>query len=174
VTSAVFPVWAATHQVNRVAALALATAEAIAFGEEFMAQTVKNARALAASLDERGIPMLGRHKNFTTTHQAIADVRKHGRGLACAQALERANIIVNKNLIPSDAATDWNYPGGLRIGTIEVTRYGMKEPEMAAIGEMIARVVVRRESPESVRPDAVALRAGFRRLYYCFENGLPA
>jgi glycine hydroxymethyltransferase len=174
VTSAVFPVWAATHQVNRVAALALATAEAIAFGEEFMAQIVKNARALAASLDERGIPMLGRQKNFTTTHQAIADVRKHGRGLACAQALERANIIVNKNLIPSDAATDWNYPGGLRIGTIEVTRYGMKEPEMAAIGEMIARVVVRRESPESVRPDAVALRAGFRRLYYCFENGLAA
>jgi len=173
VTSAVFPVWAATHQVNRVAALALATAEAIAFGEEFMAQTVKNARALAASLDERGIPMLGRHKNFTTTHQAIADVRKHGRGLACAQALERANIIVNKNLIPSDAATDWNYPGGLRIGTIEVTRYGMKEPEMAAIAEMIARVVVRRESPESVRPDAVALRTGFRRLYYCFENGCP-
>jgi glycine hydroxymethyltransferase len=174
VTSAIFPVWAATHQVNRVAALALATAEAIAFGEEFMAQTVKNARALAASLDERGIPMLGRHKNFTTTHQAIADVRKHGRGLACAQALERANIIVNKNLIPSDAATDWNYPGGLRIGTIEVTRYGMKEPEMVAIAEMIARVVVRRESPESVRPDAVALRVGFRRLYYCFENGLPA
>src|SRR6266849_5498002 len=174
VTSAVFPVWAATHQVNRVAALALATAEAIAFGEEFMAQIVKNARALAASLDERGIPMLGRHKNFTTTHQAIADVRKYGRGLACAQALERANIIVNKNLVPSDAATDWNYPGGLRIGTIEVTRYGMKEPEMGAIADMIARVVVRRESPESVRPDAVALRAGFRRLYYCFENGLPA
>jgi len=174
VTSAVFPVWAATHQVNRVAALALATAEAIAFGEEFMAQIVKNARALAASLDERGIPMLGRHKNFTTTHQAIADVRKYGRGLACAQALERANIIVNKNLVPSDAATDWNYPGGLRIGTIEVTRYGMKEPEMAAIAEMIARIVVRRESPESVRPDAVALRAGFRRLYYSFENGLPA
>jgi glycine hydroxymethyltransferase len=174
VTSAVFPVWAATHQVNRVAALALATAEAIAFGEEFMAQIVMNARALAASLDERGIPMLGRHKNFTTTHQAIADVRKYGRGLACAQALERANIIVNKNLVPTDAATDWNYPGGLRIGTIEVTRYGMKEPEMAAIAEMIARVVVRRESPESVRPDAVALRAGFRRLYYSFENGLPA
>ncbi len=143
VTSAVFPVWAATHQVNRVAALALATAEAIAFGEEFMAQIVMNARALAASLDERGIPMLGRHKNFTTTHQAIADVRKYGRGLACAQALERANIIVNKNLVPTDAATDWNYPGGLRIGTIEVTRYGMKEPEMAAIAEMIARVVVR-------------------------------
>ncbi|MBI3709402.1 MAG: aminotransferase class I/II-fold pyridoxal phosphate-dependent enzyme [Proteobacteria bacterium] len=174
VTTAVFPVWAATHQVNRVAALALATAEAIAFGEAFMAQIVKNARALAAALDARGLPMLGRHKGFTTTHQAIADVRRYGRGLACAQTLERANIIVNKNLLPSDAPADWNTPGGLRIGTIEVTRNGMKEREMEAIADMIARVVVRRERPETVKNDALALRSGFRQLYYCFENGLPA
>jgi glycine hydroxymethyltransferase len=173
VATAVFPVWAATHQVNRVAALALATAEAIAFGEAFMAQIVRNAKALARALDERGIPMLGRHKGFTQTHQAIADVRRHGRGLACAQALERANIIVNKNLIPTDAPKDWDYPGGLRLGTIEVTRYGMKEREMEAIAEMIHRVLVRREPPERVKPDALALRSGFRTLYYGFENGLP-
>src|SRR5690349_11133787 len=97
ITTAVFPVWAATHQVNRVAALALATAEAIAFGSAYMAQIVRNAQALARALDERGIPMLGRGKGYTTTHQAIADVREYGRGLACAQALERANVIVNKN-----------------------------------------------------------------------------
>ena len=50
-----------------------------------------------------------------------------GRGLKVAQTLERANIIVNKNLLPSDRKEDWDYPGGLRIGTIEVTRYGMRE-----------------------------------------------
>jgi glycine hydroxymethyltransferase len=174
VTNAVFPIWAATHQVNRVAALALATAEAIAYGEAFMAQIVRNAQALAKALDERGLPMLGRHKGFTTTHQAIADARQFGRGLECAQTLERANIIVNKNLIPTDAPKDWDYPGGLRMGTIEVTRYGMKEREMVEIAELIARVVVRRESPEAVKKDALALRAGFRTLYYCFEAGLPA
>ena len=47
VTTAIFPVWAATHQVNRVAALALATAEALAFGERLQAQIVANAKALA-------------------------------------------------------------------------------------------------------------------------------
>jgi glycine hydroxymethyltransferase len=174
VTTAVFPVWAATHQVNRVAALAVATAEAIAYGEAFMAQIVANAKALAQALDERGIPMLGRHKGFTTTHQAIADVRGRGRGLACAQALERANIIVNKNLLPTDTPKDWDYPGGLRMGTIEMTRYGMKQPEMVEIAELIARVLVRGERPEAVKPDALALRSGFRTLYYCFETGLPA
>src|SRR5260370_4857197 len=73
VTTAVFPVWAATHQVNRVAALALAAAEAIQYGEAFMAQIVRNARALAAALDARGLPMLGPHKGFPQTHQPIPD-----------------------------------------------------------------------------------------------------
>lgn len=173
VTTAVFPVWAATHQVNRVAALALATAEAIAFGDALQAQIVANAKALAAALQARGIPMLGAHKGFTTTHQAIADVTGYGRGLAAAQTLERANIIVNKNLLPSDRKEDWDYPGGLRIGTIEVTRFGMKEKEMEAIAELIARVVVRGEAPEAIRPEAVALRRSFPTLYYCFEHGLP-
>ena len=173
VTTAVFPVWAATHQVNRVAALALATAEAIEYGAAFMAQIVRNAKALAAALDARGLPMLGRHKGFTQTHQAIADARSVGRGLEAARRLERANIIVNKNLIPDDKPVDWDYPGGLRMGTIEVTRLGMREPEMEAIAELIARVLLKREEPEQVKPDALGLRRGFQTLYYCFETGLP-
>jgi len=173
VTTAIFPVWAATHQVNRVAALALAAAEAIAYGERFMAAIVANAKALAQALDARGIPMLGRHKGFTTTHQAIGDVRKFGRGLAVAQRLERANLIVNKNLLPADKPEDWDYPGGIRIGAIEVTRLGMGPREMEQIAELIARIVVRNEDPERVKREALALRSGFQKLYYCFENGLP-
>ena len=173
VTAAVFPVWAATHQVNRVAALALATAEAIEYGAAFMAQIVRNAKALAAALDARGLPMLGRHKGFTETHQAIADARNVGRGLEAARRLERANIIVNKNLIPEDKPGDWDYPGGLRMGTIEVTRLGMREPEMEAIAELIARVLLEREEPARVKADALALRREFQTLYYCFETGLP-
>ena len=118
-STAVFPVWAATHQVNRVAALALATAEALAFGPAYMAQIVSNAQALAKGLQDRGIPMLGAAKGFTRTHQVIADVGRYGRGLAAAQKLERANIIVNKNLLPNDKPEDWDYPSGLRIGTID-------------------------------------------------------
>ena len=173
VTTAVFPVWAATHQVNRVAALALAAAEAIEYGAAFMAQIVRNAKALAAALDARGLPMLGRHKGFTETHQAIADARNVGRGLEAARRLERANIIMNKNLIPDDKPADWDYPGGLRMGTIEVTRLGMREREMEAIAELIARVLLKREEPERVKPDALALRREFQTLYYCFETGLP-
>jgi glycine hydroxymethyltransferase len=174
VTTAVFPVWAATHQVNRVAALALATAEAIAFGPAYMDQIVRNAQALARGLQDRGIPMLGSARGFTRTHQAIADVSRYGRGLAAAQKLERANIIVNKNLLPSDKPEDWDYPSGLRIGTIEATRLGMKESQMDTIAEFIAEIVVRGTAPEVLLPKVLDFRSGYQQLYYCFENGLPS
>jgi glycine hydroxymethyltransferase len=90
-----------------------------------------------------------------------------------AQTLERANIIVNKNLLPADHKEDWDYPGGIRIGTIEVTRYGMKEPEMERIADLITRILVKGEEPERIRSEAVALRRAFPTIYYCFENGLP-
>ena len=73
----------------------------------------------------------------------------------------------------ADKPADWAFPGGIRIGTIEVTRQGMGPREMTEIAEMIARVVVRGEEPEKVKRDALALRAGFPKLYYCFEHGLP-
>ncbi|HXH02032.1 MAG TPA: serine hydroxymethyltransferase [Candidatus Competibacteraceae bacterium] len=172
-THAVFPVWAATHQVNRVAALALATAENLAYGPTYMAQIVRNAQALGKALHERGIPMLGAHKGYTRTHQVIADVRGFGRGLEVARKLERANLIVNKNLLPADRPEDWDYPGGLRIGTIEVTRLGMREAEMEWIAERMADVVVRGIDPEVVRRQVVEFRSAYQTLYYCFENGLP-
>jgi glycine hydroxymethyltransferase len=172
-THAIFPVLAATHQVNRVAALAASAAELLAFGKEYMAQIVRNAQALGAALDHRGIPMLGAHKGYTTTQQVIADVRQFGGGLEVAQRLARANIITNKNLIPDDRPEDWNHPGGLRLGTIEVTRLGMGESQMETIADFIARILVERAEPEAVRDEVIAFRQPYQTLYYCFENGLP-
>lgn len=172
-THAVFPVLAATHQVNRVAALAVSAAEMIAFGQQYMAQIVRNAQALGAALERRGIPMLAAHKGYTTTHQVIADVRQFGGGLEVAQRLARANIITNKNLIPSDSAENWDRPGGLRIGTTEITRLGMREDEMETIADFFARVLVDGVAPEQVVDDVVAFREPYQTVYYCFESGLP-
>jgi glycine hydroxymethyltransferase len=166
---AVFPALAATHQVNRVAALAAAAAELIEFGPEYMAQIVANARALGAALNERGIPMLAANKGFTRTHQVIADVSGFGGGLEVAHRLAEANVITNKNLIPRDRAEDWDRPSGLRIGTTEVTRLGMREPEMLRIADFVAAVLVENRSPETVRRDVVAFRRGYQRVGYCFE-----
>ncbi len=173
ITDAIFPILAATHQVNRVAALAVSAAEMITFGQVYMAQIVHNAQTLGAALTRRGITILGAHKGYTTTHQVIADVRQFGGGLEVAQRLARANIITNKNLIPSDKPQDWNHPGGLRIGTTEITRLGMKEQEMETIADFMARILVEQKSPEVVVDDVVAFREPYQTVYYCFDHGIP-
>jgi glycine hydroxymethyltransferase len=170
---AIFPTLAATHQVNRVAALAVSAAEMIAFGSVYMARIVRNAQALGAALARHGIPMLGAHKGFTRTHQVITDVRPFGGGLSVAQRLGAANIITNKNLIPGDRPEDWDRPGGLRLGTTEVTRLGMGEREMEVIAGFMARIVVEGAAPEDVVGDVVAFREPYQTLYYCFDTGLP-
>ncbi|WP_339186733.1 serine hydroxymethyltransferase [Brevibacillus sp. FSL K6-6036] len=170
ITDAVFPALAATHQVNRVAALAAAAAEFLAFGKEYMAQIVSNAQALGKALSERGITVLGAHKGFTRTHQIILDVRAFGGGLEVAQELAKANIITNKNLIPCDKPTDWNHPSGLRIGTTEVTRLGMKEAEMESIAELIVTVLEKREPLEVTRKRVVEMRSAYQKIHYCFDG----
>src|SRR6266851_5110496 len=145
---AVFPVLAATHQVNRVAALAVASAEMIAFGRTYMAEIVRNAQCLGAALDRRGITVLAAHKGYTRTHQIILDMRRYGGGIEVAGRLARANIITNKNLIPADRPEDWDRPSGLRIGTTEVTRLGMDGADMEVIADFIYRILVESVTPE--------------------------
>jgi len=103
----------------------------------------------------------------------IADVRQFGGGLQVAQQLARANIITNKNLIPADRPEDWDRPGGLRMGTIEITRLGMGQAEMETIADFIARILIERGDPEKVVDDVIAFRQPYQTLYYCFEHGLP-
>ncbi|USG63328.1 serine hydroxymethyltransferase [Brevibacillus ruminantium] len=169
ITDAIFPALAATHQVNRVAALAAAAAEFLAYGNDYMAQIVTNAQALGKALADRGVPVLGSHKGFTRTHQIILDVRAYGGGLKVAQELAKANIITNKNLIPCDRPEDWDYPSGLRIGTTEVTRLGMKEAEMETVANLIVSVLEGKEEPEETRKQVIEMRRGYQKIHYCFD-----
>ena len=173
-TTAIFPVLAATHQVNRVAALAVSAAEMLEYGNVYMAQIVKNAQALAKALEERGIPVLAAHRGYTRTHQTIADVKQFGGGLDVAHKLAEANLITNKNLIPGDQPEDWDRPSGLRIGTIEVTRLGLMEQDMATIADFMARVLVKGEHTATVRQDVEDFRLPLQDFYYNFDHGWPA
>ncbi|MFQ5859038.1 MAG: serine hydroxymethyltransferase, partial [Anaerolineae bacterium] len=166
---AVFPGMAATHQINRVAALAVSLAEMLAFGREYMAQIVANSQSLAGALHVRGFNVLAAHKGYTQTHQVAVHVGEHGGGYAVAERLARANIIVNKNLMPTDTPETWDRPSGIRLGTTEVTRLGMKAAEMEQVAGFIHRVLVSGEAPEQVAREVTAFRAGFQTVGYCFD-----
>lgn len=117
--------------------------------------------------------MIGAHKGYTRTHQVIGNTRQFGGGLDAAHLLARANIVINKNLIPGDSPEDWGRPGGLRMGAVEVTRLGMGEAEMHAIADLMTRVLVEKESPETVGEDAIEFRQAYQTLFYNFDHGLP-
>jgi glycine hydroxymethyltransferase len=145
----------------------------IEFGKFYMAQIVKNSKALGKALHERGIPVLGAHKGYSQSHQIIARVKEFGGGLEVAHRLAEANIITNKNLVPEDKPEDWDRPSGLRIGTIEVTRLGMNAADMGTIADFIARVLVEGEDPASVQKDVLDFRLPRQTLYYNFDYEYP-
>ncbi|MCS7131637.1 MAG: serine hydroxymethyltransferase, partial [Hadesarchaea archaeon] len=152
INRAVFPGIVSNHHLHAVAALAIALAEMLEFGKDYAAQIVKNARALGQALYERGFSVLCPDLDFTASHTLVVDITKYGDGGTLEQQLERANIVLNRNLLPWDIREGRHYknPGGIRLGTSEVTRLGMKEGEMEEIAEFIKRVVIDGERPEAV------------------------
>ncbi|MFQ5950617.1 MAG: serine hydroxymethyltransferase, partial [Candidatus Geothermarchaeales archaeon] len=146
--------------------------EMLAFGKKYTAQVVRNAKALASSLHEEGINVLGEGFGFTESHTIIADTTKYGLGGDLEKKLERANIILNRNLLPYDLRHDRHFtnPGGIRLGSLEVTRLGMKEDDMKEIARLIARVIVKGEDPVKVREDVKEFRRDFQEVDYCFES----
>jgi glycine hydroxymethyltransferase len=173
---AAFPGMLSNHHLHAVAGVAVACAEMLEFGREYTRQVVKNAKALGQALYERGLNVLAEHKGFTESHVVLIDITKHGDGGTIEGELEKANVIINRNLLPWDIkeGRHFEHPGGIRLGTSEVTRLGMGESEMTEIAEFIKRVIVDKEDPKNVAKDVVDFRGGFQKVHYCFESATEA
>lgn len=173
---ATFPGLVSNHHLHAVAGVAIALAEMLEFGKSYAQQIVKNSRALGQALHERGLTVLGEKKGFTQSHLIWIDISKYGDGGTLEGELEKSNIIVNRNLLPWDIRMGRHYtnPGGIRLGTSEVTRLGMGEGEMTEIAEFIKRVIVDKQAPEKVGLDVAEFRRQFQKVHYCFENATEA
>ncbi len=120
-------------------------AKAIAFKEalqpefkEYAAQIVKNAKALAQSLMDENIDIVG---NGTENHVMTIDLRKTGKtGKDVANLLEKIGITANKNTVPNDPQSPF-ITSGVRIGTPAVTTRGFKEDDMVEVGKIIASAI---------------------------------
>jgi RpiB/LacA/LacB family sugar-phosphate isomerase len=105
----------------------------------YQEQIVKNAKALAAGMKHNGYRLVS---GGTDNHLMLVDVgAKNLTGKDCQIALDEAAITVNKNTIPFETRSPFQ-ASGIRLGTPAVTTRGMKEPEMAAIADMISEVLM--------------------------------
>ncbi len=170
--SGAFPGVTSNHHLHAMAALTVSLAEHLAFGREYARATVENAQALAQALHERGFDVVGEHLGFTRSHTIAVRVEREGGGADVARRLSDAGIVANKNLLPGDRSP--KNPGGVRLGTPEVTRVGMGPKEMVRIAELFDALLHQGRPPEEVRASAAALKADHRTLRYCFGAGEAA
>jgi glycine hydroxymethyltransferase len=119
---------------------------------------------------------LAEHKGFTQSHVILIDITQQGDGGTIEQTLEKANIIINRNLLPWDIkeGRHFMHPGGIRMGVSEVTRLGLKEPEMSEIAEFVKRAILDKEPPEKVAADVAEFRRDYQKVHFCFENTTEA
>lgn len=153
---AVFPGIQGGPLMHVIAAKAVALKEALS--PEFRAyqeQVVRNARALAAALQDRGWRLVA---GGTDTHLMLVDVKARGlTGKEAESRLEAVGITVNKNTIPFDTEKPF-VASGIRIGTPAVTTRGMKEPEMEEIAGLIDTVLSGTPTESVLREVAARVR----------------
>jgi glycine hydroxymethyltransferase len=167
VDDAVFPGVVSNHHLHHLAALGIATAEMLEFGPKYAADTIDNAKALAEELNELGFNVLCEDLGFTESHQVVMDVSENGRASELAKTLENNNIILNKNLLPWDDVNRTDDPSGIRVGTQEITRRGLKRSQMGEIAEFIKKVVM---DNKNVKNEVTEFMGQYTKVHYCFQS----
>jgi glycine hydroxymethyltransferase len=141
IDKAVFPGLQGGPQIHTIAAIGVCLEEALKPSfKRYARQMVANAKALATELKHLGFKLIS---GGTDNHLVLIDVTPFGlTGKEAGERLERAGIIVNKNMIPYDNRKPWD-PSGIRLGTAAVTTQGMKEKDMVLIARKIKEILSR-------------------------------
>jgi glycine hydroxymethyltransferase len=129
-------------------------AKAIAFGEAlseeylvYIKQVKLNAKAMAESFVAKGYEIIS---GGTDNHMMLIDLRnKNITGKLAENALEKADITVNKNMVPFDDKSPF-VTSGIRIGTAAITTRGFKEQNMPQIVDLIDQVLTNAEDEDNL------------------------
>ena len=137
--SSVFPGTQGGPLVHMIAAKAIAFQEALSDAYfEYILQVQKNARQMAQSFVDRGYEVIS---GGTDNHLVLIDLNSRSiTGKQAEEALEQADITINKNMIPFDRKSPM-VTSGMRLGTPAITTRGMKEQDVAHIVALIDTVL---------------------------------
>ncbi len=146
--SKIFPGIQGGPLMHVIAAKAVSFKEAMTDSyKEYQALVVKNARSLAAGLQEHGFKIVS---GGTDNHLLlVALTNKKITGKDAEEVLEEAGLTVNKNAVPFDTESRF-VTSGVRIGTPAITTRGLKEQEMHQIADWINRAISNRDNKEEL------------------------
>jgi glycine hydroxymethyltransferase len=129
-------------------------AKAIAFGEAldesfmtYMLQVKKNAKKMAECFMSKGYQVIS---GGTDNHCMLIDLRsKNITGKEAENTLVKADITVNKNMVPFDDKSPF-VTSGIRIGSAAVTSRGLKEKDMVRIIDLIDEVLMNKDNEKKI------------------------
>ena len=138
-------------------------AKAIAFGEaltdeflHYMVQVKNNAAVMAAAFMEKGYEIIS---GGTDNHMMLIDLRnKNITGKDAEAALGKADITVNKNMVPFDDKSPF-VTSGIRVGTAAITTRGLKEKDMQQIVDFIDAAITNHDSDSKLDEIAIMVNS---------------
>ncbi len=157
IDKAVFPGIQGGPLMHIIAAKAVAFKEALEPSfKEYQIQILKNAKALAGELVERGFRLVS---GGTDNHLILVDLTPKGvTGKQAEEVLDKVGITVNKNAIPFDKKKP-AVTSGIRVGTPAITSRGMKEEEMKIVASLIDRTLTARDDENVLKRIAEEVKA---------------
>lgn len=153
-------------------------AKAVAFGEAlqpsfkaYAQQVINNAQAMAGTFVEKGYKVIS---GGTDNHLMLIDLRsKNVTGKVAEKALERADITLNKNMVPFDTQTPF-VTSGIRVGSAAVTTRGLKEADCRKIVDWIDAVISDPENEKLIDDTRRQVNAFMERFPLYEEINMPA
>jgi glycine hydroxymethyltransferase len=128
---------------------------------------VKTSQALAQNLQNRGVNIHAADKGFTRSHQFAILAAPYGGGQTAARRMGEAGLLACGIGLPIAAVEgDLN---GLRIGTPEIVRLGMKVEHMDQLADFIARSLDSTNEPKSIQREITEWRKQFSGVHYTVD-----
>ncbi len=158
-----YPGMTANFDAAKSAALAITLLDWREFGARYAQAMVETAQALARALAAEGLAVYGSEHGFTRSHQFALDAVPFGGGQAASRKLRKAGLLACGIGLPGKTiAGDMN---GLRIGTPELVRWGLRVEDMPRLAALIAEGL-RANDPVAVAPRTAHYRRQFQQLHY--------
>jgi len=163
-----FPGFLSGHHLHETVASVLAIEELKIFGKDYEKQILLNTKKLAHCLSDYGFNVLAKKDGFTETHMFLVDISSIIPADEAEKLLEKANIIVNRNMLPGDLS--FLHPNGLRIGAAEMTRLGAKEKDMVIIASFFKKLFFDKDNPLEIKKEVTEFTKNFKIIQYCYSN----
>ncbi|WP_328936922.1 serine hydroxymethyltransferase [Streptomyces tauricus] len=149
------PFTASSSHSASVGSLAITLEELMPHRTAYAQQVIDNARALGTQLASRGFDVAGKDFGYSETHQVWVHLPEGHTTHQWGRTLTAAGIRSTTVQLPSTGRP------GLRLGTQELTRWGMRESDMSVVADLLARLLLRGEAVKEIAEDVSTLALSY-------------